>query len=146
MDEHFLSEEQKERIRNYLNSPPRSLREGLDPSDFPRELDTFTINASPASPVIGWDRQTINEGRVFRLTRFAVMVLAALQQGHDRDGIFGEPKTARSVNPDAYRITRTEWNQLTSDIQEVVLSIEPDMQFQFDPVEMINYGPRLIEE
>jgi len=146
MAEHFLSEEQKERIRNYLNGPPRSLREDLDPADFARELDTFTVNVSPASPVIGWDRQTINEGKVFRLTRFAVMVLAALQQDHDRDGIFSELKAARSVNPDAYRITRTEWNQLTSDIQEVVLSIEPDMQFQFDPVEMINYGPRLIEE
>jgi hypothetical protein len=146
MAEQYLSEQQKERIGKYLNSPPRSLREGLDPADFPRELDTFIINVSPARPVTGWDRQTIGEGKVFRLTRFAVMVLAALQQGHDRDGIFGEPKTAHSVNPDSYKITRTEWDELVSDIQDVVLSIEPDMQFQFDPVEMINYGPRLIEE
>ncbi len=143
---HFLSEEQKEKIRKYLTRFPRSLREGLDPADFPRELDTFTINVSPARPVIGWGRQTINEGKVFRLTRFAVTVLAAIQQSHDRDGILGEPKTALSVNPDSYKITKAEWDQLASDIQEVVLSIEPDMQFQFDAVEMINYGPRFSEE
>lgn len=135
-----LTADQKAILKSYLSRPPVSLPSGHNRNDFPRELDVEVYEVVPGSPVCDWDNNPIISGRFFRLTHFANRVLAAMQLGHDRYGMLGEPRTIPAVDPNSLRLTKAEWEGLLSDLRDIVLSIDPDLKFQWDALEFTNHG------
>lgn len=143
--EGILSKMQKEAIRNHLSTPPVALKEGLDPEDFPREIDTYIYDASEfQNPVYDWDNNYIRKGRFFDLVAFSNKLLFALYLGHDRYGMLGEIKILETVNPNDVQLKRATYDKLLDEIRAIVLEIEPGIPFSCNKFALMNQGPVVI--
>ena len=144
MDTQFFTPAQKDAIEKFLSGPPRSLGAGYDASAFLNELEVDVYDVVPGNPVKGFDDEIIDRGRFYRLTQFAIQVLAAAKLHHDRYGIFGEPRVQSAVDMNRVSLTKNEWDSVILELKAIILGIAPDMQFQFDPMEFLNHGPIII--
>lgn len=144
MNNSFFSPIQKKSIQAYLSGSPKSLGVGYDASAFANELEVNIYEIIPGNPVRGFDDEIISKGRFYRLTHFAIQVLAAIKLQHDRYGIFGEPRSQSSVDMKQVLITKKEWDSIIMELKQIILDIEPDIQFQFDPIEFLNRGPTIV--
>jgi len=137
----YLTPIQEAKLRKYLLGPPVSLSSNFDSSDFPREMDTEIFEIEPGAPIINWEQHQVSSGRFFRFTHFLIRVIAALVVGHDRYGMFGEPKTLTRVDPSDLRLTKTEYDNLVCDLREILQSIDPELEHQYDSIEFLQRGP-----
>jgi hypothetical protein len=141
-----LTNEQKSKIREFLLGKPIELALTFDPVDFPREIDIYVYyaDANDRNPIKTFDNEPIIEGKFFRIVQFSNKVLASLYFGHDRYGILGEIKTVESVNLSNLNLKLEEYKEFLDDISSIVLSIEPDLQIEWDGMEYMASGPILI--
>lgn len=144
METPFFTSSQKDAIKEFLSGPPRSLSAGYDSSAFANELEVDVYSVVPGNPVKGFDDEVIDRGRFYRLTHFAIQVLAAVKLQHDRYGIFGEPRVRSTVDMNRVSLTKNEWDSEILELKGIILGIAPDMQFQFDPMEFLNHGPIIV--
>ena len=139
-----LSVEQKERIRLYLLGEPRTLKPGLSPAEFPRQFDVYVYEFDPNPPhvpVKTYAGVEITSGRFFRIVNFSHQVLGSAYFNHDRYGIFGPPKTVSSLRLSNLKLTKTQYEEFLSDLADIIHSIDPDVQIEWDGISFSRTGP-----
>ena len=104
-------------------------------------MDVEIYEIESGASIINWEQHQVNSGRFFRFTHFLNRVIAALVVGHDRYGMFGEPKTLTRVDPNDLRLTKTEYNNLVCDLREILQSIDSELEHQYDSLEFLQHGP-----
>ena len=139
-----LSVDQKDWIRLYLLSKPQSLKSGFSTAEFPRQFDVYVYKFDPNPPhvpVKTYAGVEITSGRFFRIVNFSHEVLGALYFNHDRYGIFGPPKTVPSLRLSDLKLTKTQYEEFLSDLADIIHSIDPDVQIEWDGMSFIRTGP-----
>lgn len=138
-----LNDKQKHDIKVFLNGPPVSLSHEFKAEDFHRELDVFVYDADIKDTwsLYTLDNNFIKLGKFFRIVEFSNIIFAALYCDHDKYGVFGQPKYTDKVNFEEIEITSNEYTEFLKDLSQIVISIESDMQIEFNKVKFLTTGP-----
>ena len=141
---HRLTDAQKAQIRLFLLRPPSKLAQAVSATEFPREFDLHVYTAEPHpryAPVKTYQNEPILSGRFFRIAHFSQPIFAALYFDHDRNGIFGQPRTVQSFRLSDFSLTKAEYDEFLSDLTDVIHSIDPSVQIEWDGMEFMASGP-----
>ncbi len=139
-----LSTEQREQVRVHLLGKPSNLGQGFSPAEFSRQFDVYVYEADPDpryTPVKTYANEPITSGRFLRVVQFSQVILGALYFDHDRNGIFGVPKTVESFRLADFSLTKAQYEEFLSDLSEIIHSIDPDVQIEWDGMEFVSAGP-----
>src|SRR5271157_2235667 len=137
-----LTNDQKNQIHTYFLRPPTNLAAGVSSLEFPREFDVYVYAVNPRfEPVKTYDGKPITSGRFFRIVQFSNKVLAALYFDHDRDGIFGQPKTVLSFSLADFSLTKLEYGEILTDLSEAIHSVDSAIHIEWEGMEFVDTGP-----
>ena len=111
--------------------------------EFPRVIDFFIHIVKPShyEPLKTYSGLPIINGRFFRMAHFSPFVIGAKYGGHDQWGILGSINIRHNWSPNDIIFTKEEFKEIIEDLSLIVLSIDSELQIEFDYTEFWSSGP-----